>query len=217
MTNSNSFEDQASASRFRDIVTRIAESVVTRMRPPATMGQVVSIDKIERRAEVIIPPATESVTVRMGAIQPGWPGQWVRIESKAGNKYITDTVGPVYAEGPSHFHPDTGWIPLILGTGWTYNDVVFAYPSYRIINGIVYLRGIVRCITARLTGAIVFILPEEARPTSTSAESDTAKRTAFYRGSNRIDLWDENGEAKFTVAVAVGEFLILDGIVYPVG
>jgi hypothetical protein len=87
------FEDFATATKFRDLVTRIAEDTVERMRPRYRYATVMSIDRNNYKATVQFPGETSTVTVGMGALQPATTGQRVRIHGVQGERYIADVIG----------------------------------------------------------------------------------------------------------------------------
>lgn len=94
------FEDFATAAKFRDLVTKIAEDVVERTRPRYRYATVMTIDRVTRTATVQFPGETSTVKVGMGAIQPSATGQRVRIHGVQGERYIADVIGDDFGTAP---------------------------------------------------------------------------------------------------------------------
>lgn len=85
------FEEYATAAKFRDLVTRIAEDTVERLRPRYRYATVKTIGT--NTATVQFPGEDSEVTVGMGAIKPSAIGQRVRIHGVQGERYIADVLG----------------------------------------------------------------------------------------------------------------------------
>ena len=96
---SASWRTQATALGFRDVVRQIADERIRSQRPAPNRAQVVSIDRENRVCEVLFPADTEPVTVQMGALQPGAPGDWVRVNGLANARYVEDVIGEAYIAG----------------------------------------------------------------------------------------------------------------------
>lgn len=93
------FDDWDFATRFRDVMSSIAETVVDRARPGARYGEVVTIDRPNRKCTVRFPGEADAVSVPMGSIQPAKPGQTVRVVGDLGDRYIADVMGEAIMAG----------------------------------------------------------------------------------------------------------------------
>lgn len=88
--------DYRYALEFRSELQRLVREEVERQRPRYQMATVVSIDRTNRKCVVTFPGDTTNATVSMGSVQPTSAGQVVRVEGLAGDRYISDVMGPAY-------------------------------------------------------------------------------------------------------------------------
>lgn len=86
------------AARLRDILRRMIETEINRLRPRQRYATVVSWDRVERTCVVTFAESSTEITVSMGVIQPSSAGQIVRIEGTTRDRYITDVMGPAYVD-----------------------------------------------------------------------------------------------------------------------
>lgn len=61
---------------------------------------------------------------------------------------------------------DSGWITATLTNSWVAFGTPYATPSYRILNGVVYLQGFAKSGTTTV-GTTIFTLPAGYRPLAT--------------------------------------------------
>lgn len=96
------FGSPATAAKFRDLVQRLVERHLERIRPRYRYATVNTIDRPNRKATVTFNGETGPVTVKMGAVQPYGTGSTVRVAGLPGDRYIDAvTVGKVYVDlGP---------------------------------------------------------------------------------------------------------------------
>lgn len=87
------FDDWDFATRFRDVISQISTSTIERIRPSPRYGQVVTIDRTNRKCTVLFPGESTAVTIPMGSIQPSRPGQTVRVVGELGDRYLDDVMG----------------------------------------------------------------------------------------------------------------------------
>lgn len=87
--------DFAFSAKMRDIVTRMVEETVDRIRPSDRYGTVDSINTTTGKCGVILNGETAPVLINMGALQPASTGLVVRVSGKTGDRYISDVFGPV--------------------------------------------------------------------------------------------------------------------------
>jgi len=90
-----SFRQYNTAVETREIIARIARSVLQQDRPRFQYATVATIDRVTRTATVLFPSDVTPVKVGMGSVQPMAPGQTVRIEGVRGDRFIADVMGPV--------------------------------------------------------------------------------------------------------------------------
>ena len=115
-----SFRDYDKAAKMRDLIAKVAENTVNRMRPEAMVGEVYRFDPETRYAYIRLPGHNELELVRArfadnmvptASVENGdETPNVVRIGGKAGNWYIMDYVlgTPVVA---AHTHPDEQILP----------------------------------------------------------------------------------------------------------
>lgn len=126
---------------------------------------------------------------------------------------IVDTNGlPVVVTnetGGSGGGSDTGWIPLVLNENWEIHlQASYGTPAYRIINGVVFFKGMVKR-TATGTGELITILPAEIRPEINKLFSLTTSSTAVHAVQIK-----PNGELVQT-STTVTQYLGLSSVFYP--
>ena len=92
-------DNWAFATEFRDVVVKVCESVIERLRPNPRYGTVVTIDRVARTCTVRFPLETDAVTIPMGSIQPASIGQIVRVVGVLGDRYIDDVMGDAASAG----------------------------------------------------------------------------------------------------------------------
>ena len=92
------FDEYRLAAKTRDIIRLIVRKEINRLRPAATYGTVISINRTNRTCEVRFPEDIDDETsvVGMGSIQPSEVGQTVRVGGVVGDRYIDDVMGPPY-------------------------------------------------------------------------------------------------------------------------
>lgn len=93
--------------------------------------------------------------------------------------------------GISTFSTDTGWIDLPLQNGWTNYGGQWETAQYRRVNGIVYLKGLIKPGTTT-TQTVIATLPAGFRPKDDS-HIDMAN-SADTMG--RINIWSSTGEIR---------------------
>lgn len=114
------------ATKFRDVIVEICESVIERSRPDSRYATVISIDRTARTCKVRFPGETDDMTIAMGSIQPAKPGQTVRIAGTLGDRYVDDVMGEAIMSGGVVIGATQGW------TGTT------APANYVLANGAYY-------------------------------------------------------------------------------
>lgn len=87
------FADPAVAQRARDALTQMMISVLDQERPPYQYGTVTQIDPDLDSCLVLLPPDTEPVRVRFGAMRPAAVGQVVRVSGYRNDRFISDVIG----------------------------------------------------------------------------------------------------------------------------
>ena len=91
--------DPTFAMGVRDLIARVAKTVVGEVHPPARYG-VESYDRVNYTCRVLFTGSTEAVTVNMGCVQPSTTGQKVRVSPVQGDFFLESVIGPAYiAEG----------------------------------------------------------------------------------------------------------------------
>lgn len=126
-----SFGEQQYASRFRDLVTRIARKVVEEERPAERIGQIVTWDGIGGTCKVIFPgdSVEDAVTVKCAQNMQAsrginsrvsgrsYVGNAVRVAGRPGHYYISGYVSggpgsvlPGHVMLWPHSSPPYGWI-----------------------------------------------------------------------------------------------------------
>jgi hypothetical protein len=134
------FDDWDFATRFRDAITAICESVIEKMRPSARYAEIVTIDRPNRKCTVKYPGETNAVSIPMGSIQPARPGQIVRIAGVLGDRYIDDVMGDAIIAGGVPIGALMDW-PAGIATPASYvaaNGAYYdpsAYPSLFALYG----------------------------------------------------------------------------------
>lgn len=134
------FGDFPFTLQLRDIVNRLTREAVDVLRPRYRYGTVESIDRPNRKAEVIYNGDSASVIVNMGSIQPKEVGQQVRIEGIGTDKYIADIMGD------NNLTPPGGGDPLpssstymhtqsSAAATWTITHNLSKYPIVVIVIG----------------------------------------------------------------------------------
>jgi hypothetical protein len=88
-----SFGDFNTAAAMRDAITKIAESVVDRMRPDTRVGRVISVNSEQLTAEVAFAGDEGSLNVRFGlSLMPRGADVLVRVAGRPGNYWITEIL-----------------------------------------------------------------------------------------------------------------------------
>lgn len=123
----------------------------------------------------------------------------------------SDTVWVVVSGGDMLIvgHLDSGWIVPTLGNSWVNHGGVYATAAYRKINGVVYLKGLIKNGTLAQT---VFQLPVGYRPTAYMWFP-----VSVYDGTNYIarlcEIYD-NGAILIHSGTAL-TYVSLSGISFP--
>ena len=117
----------------------------------------------------------------------------------------------------THTATDSGWIEVTPGTDWDFTSLVPSGATtgrYRLLNGVVYLSGAVRCTN---TGsAVAFTLPEGYRPAHLMRYGVGLRYSSG--GTLRSDTVirvDTNGEVLVATSVA-NDSTHFDGVCFPV-
>jgi hypothetical protein len=92
------FMDVNTAAKMRQVIMTIVSEQINKERPPCRYGIVESINREERKCEVILNGDESAVSVPMGSIQPTESGQVVRIEGRTADRFISDVMGPVHVD-----------------------------------------------------------------------------------------------------------------------
>lgn len=133
-------DDWDFATRFRDVIVEVAESVVERVRPGHRYAKVMSIDRANRKCTVHFPGEPGDVVVPMGSIQPAQVGQIVRIAGSLGDRYIDDVMGQAVMMGSTPIGATVNWPDAIavpsgyLTANGAYLDPA-TYPSLFAVYG----------------------------------------------------------------------------------
>lgn len=123
--------DFAFSAKMRDIVTRMVEETVDRIRPVDRYGEVDSINPAINKCGVILNGETAPILISMGSVKPVSVGSIVRVSGRTGDRYISDVIGsPV--DVPFYTVPVGGIMPFA-GT--------VAPAKWLICNGSVVLRA----------------------------------------------------------------------------
>lgn len=93
--------DFLTALQFRDVLTTLVLSILNKERPRYQYGTVATIDRANRVATVTFPGEASAVGVKMGSIQPAYPGQAVRVAGLLADRFIDDVMGPAAFIGGS--------------------------------------------------------------------------------------------------------------------
>lgn len=151
------------------------------------------------------------------------PGNWLRLALR--NADNADTIE--WCTGES----DTGWITPSLLNSWVYFGSPQAVPAYRKLNGVVYLKGLIKNGTL---GVGAFVLPSGFRPsellimsgvwqsqtnTSGAATAGTAHTHAVAAPQIgiRIDVSDDGTVIMYGGASASNGYASLSGISFIAG
>jgi hypothetical protein len=147
----------------------------------------------------------------------------------ANKTLVVEAVG----SGPYGVHgaADTGWQDMALQNSWVpYNAVGGTYeqPGYRRINGVVYLKGLVKNGTVAV-GTILGNLPVGFRPKaqqvfaavngspqSGAATTGTAHTHPMTNWAFRVDVEPDTGNVVLMSVVTGNTYLSLDNITFPV-
>lgn len=82
------FDSYPVAAKMRDLVRRIADREIDRKRPPDRTGILTSYDPVTKRAQVLFPGETSSVSVNVTEVSGLVLEQPVRVSGQIGDRYI---------------------------------------------------------------------------------------------------------------------------------
>lgn len=165
------FGEYKTALKTRDIIERIARSVINRERPKYRYAKVMAIDSVNFKCDVQFPGQSTTVRVSMGTIQPSEINQTVRVAGLGNDFYIEDVIGGGVVTGLLNPPPQpTTWQNLVpgtnvsIGTGVTYNQA-----SARLDYGghSVQMRGELITSASIAVNTIIATVPSGLRPAKT--------------------------------------------------
>lgn len=153
------FGDYQVALKSRDVLVRMMEGVVERLRPDARIGQVISKDVNTQTCHVLFAGDETPLKVTYHRHQEpprtteaNGSGSIVRVAGRLGSYYL---VGVLDKDGADK------WTVPTFQNSWVNYDLGYAQAAYMKRDGIVYLRGTVKSGTLNLP---VFTLPAGFRP-----------------------------------------------------
>lgn len=199
------FGDFSISMQTRDIITKMIENVVERIRPPYRYGTVTQVDGLIRKCYVIFTGESTAVPVAYGMHAP-LVGSQVRVEGIGVDKYITDIIdgARITGENPVRYTAPTmnsPWTNYTAAPTRGYHGVGYTKTS----QGIVTLTGLVAGGTS---GSVIFTLPVGYRPDA---------QWAFCVQGSGGNVWcyiKANGDVLTGGAASSGWFS-LDGIMFP--
>lgn len=169
-----SFNDYDYALKFRNVVKQICTAEVDKIRPRIQYATVNTIDRTNRKCTVTFPGDVQPVPVNMGAIQPAFVGQVVRINGVMGDRFIEDVMGAVYM-------PGTAWTAPTLVNSWVNYGAGFDTAGYRIMaDGTVMIKGLIKLGSSTVPA---FTLPAGYRPSQQQVFTCYA-----FSGTCRLDV-----------------------------
>jgi hypothetical protein len=116
----------------------------------------------------------------------------------------TDTLGTTSMLWTQIPLPDSnGWVTATLNAGAPYGGG-FVAPRYRLLNGIVYVQGLIQCNTTVAANTTFFTLPAGMRPSATLLLT-----TQQAAGLNRIDVANTGGVSTQS-GVAAGNWISIN-------
>ncbi len=123
------FADLDTATRFRDLLRSVVKDVLRQERPPETYATVQTIDRVARTAVVRFPGETSDITLPMGALQPFYPGDVVRVRGLAGDRYIDQPTSALPFIPQATLYGTTAQRNAFVGmtAGQTWYDTVTKY------------------------------------------------------------------------------------------
>lgn len=190
--------DIRTAIKMRETITDIATSVVKTLRPEDRIGTVFSYNTANQMAEILFPGETNGNLVQVhfskhmrpkrqmvtdfGSIGYAAVGDIVRVSGKPGSYWISD-----YVNGEPARNDDTDWADASLLNSWVNYDIRKA--QYRRLNGVVWMRGLVKDGTI---GTTILQLPVGFRPAA-SAGAEHHFPVASNGAFGCVRVWNSNG------------------------
>lgn len=92
------FEDYETTIKIEAALTTIVKRELANLKPPTRMAQVASIDRENRRVNVVFTGEVEEVTVPYLGTAPAEVGQFVRIGGTTHDRYVEDVAGEAESE-----------------------------------------------------------------------------------------------------------------------
>lgn len=118
------FGDWANSVKIHNLVKKIAQNEVQRLRPASRLAEVMSIDEENKTLGVSFTGETNVVTVPYTSVAPARVGQWVRIGGTTHDRYVEDVIGTTAVESRVNdldAHVDA-LMSATAGTDWKEND-----------------------------------------------------------------------------------------------
>lgn len=120
------------STKLRDVVTKMIENTVNKLRPPDRYGVVSTIDAANLKCGVVLNGETNAILVNMGSIKPTFVGQSVRISGGQSDRYISDVFGSVQ---DCPIGTVVMWLTNTAPTGWLMcNGTTFNATNYPVLN-----------------------------------------------------------------------------------
>lgn len=121
-------QDFAFSLELRDIIRELVEEEIDKQRPRYRYAVVSTIDRPNRKCDVVYTGDVDPVTVSMGSLQPATTGQRVRIEGIGTDKYIADVIGDRWNDPTKQPKSTSGSVTITPSAANTPTTVAVTFP-----------------------------------------------------------------------------------------